>query len=58
MIRKGRGFPLEYYPVEILTDTEARENRKLVIVYVKKKKKSNHRSDSSLCCCENFHWTK
>ena len=37
MKRKGRGFPLEYYPGEILTDTEARKNRKLVIVYVKKK---------------------
>ena len=37
MQKKGRGFPLEYYPGEILTDIEARKNRKLVIVYVKKK---------------------
>jgi len=37
MQRKDRGFPLEYYPGEILPDTEARQNRKLVIVDVKKK---------------------
>jgi hypothetical protein len=37
MKRKGRGFPLEYYPGEILTDTEARKNRKLFLVCVKKK---------------------
>ena len=37
MKRKGIGFPLEYYPGEILTDTEDRKNRKLIIVYVKKK---------------------
>ena len=32
MIRKGRDFLLEYYLGEILPDTEARENRKLVTV--------------------------
>ena len=29
MSRKGRGFPLEYYPGEILTEREARINRKI-----------------------------
>lgn len=36
MSRKGRGFPLEYYPGEILTDTEARINCKMVYVYLVK----------------------
>lgn len=52
MKRKGTDFPLEYYPEEILINSEARKNCKLVIGYVKK---SNRRSDYSLCCCENFH---
>ena len=27
--KKGRGFPLDYYPGEILTDTQARKNSKM-----------------------------
>ena len=34
MKRKGRGFPLEYYPGEILTEKEAAINRKMFLFRV------------------------
>jgi len=38
---RGRCFPLEYYPGEVLTDAEARRNRKMVYSYLSKLPKRN-----------------